>query len=173
MDTIWDEVQAAIRAGYDPTWSYDAGLAALNLGVSTKTLHRLRKIGAVRAFSIPSQFPGKVAGRFRQEDLDDFVLTHSNRKRYWDPDEDPELPVGVSARLLGVTPESLYVLKSRGKLADYQPETIRSYLQKTCLRKVAREIRRKARERESGLRAEIRRLRDKLGKGIKAGESQL
>jgi hypothetical protein len=119
MDTIWDEVQAAIRAGYDPTWSYDAGLAALNLGVSTKTLHRLRKIGAVRAFGIPSQFPGKVAWRFRQEDLDEFVLRHSNRKRYWDPEEDSELPVCIAARLLGVTIETLYVLKSRGKLSDY------------------------------------------------------
>jgi len=83
IDTIWDEVQAAIQAGYDPTWSYDSGLAAIKLGVSTKTLHRLRKIGAVRAFSIPSQFPGKVTWRYRQEDLDDCVLTHSNRKRYW------------------------------------------------------------------------------------------
>ena len=128
MDTIFDQVQAAIQAGYDPTWFYDSGLAAINLGVSTKTLHRLRKIGAVRAFSIPSQLPGKVTWRYRQEDLDDFVLRHSNRKRYWDPDPDSELPVKVVARLLGVAVETVYVLKSRGKLADYQPETIGRYL---------------------------------------------
>jgi hypothetical protein len=131
MDTIFDQVQAAIQAGYDPTWSYDSGLAAINLGVSTKTLHRLDKIGAVRAFSIPSQFPGKVTWRYRQEDLDNFVLRHSNRKRYWDPEEDAELPVRVVARLLNVTTETVYVLKSRGKLSDYQPETIRDYLQRT------------------------------------------
>jgi len=128
MDTIWDEVQAAIQAGYGPTWSYDSGLAAINLGVSTKTMHRLRKIGAVRAFAIPSQFLGKVTWRYRQEDLDEYVLKHSNRKRYWDPEEDDELPVGVVTRLLDVTTETVYVLKSHGKLPDYQLETIGRYL---------------------------------------------
>jgi hypothetical protein len=163
MDKIVEAVQSALADGLSPSYSYDSPLAAIALGVCTKTLHRLRVRGIVPAFAVPSQVPGKVVWRYRVEDLDEFILKHRSHKRYWHPDEDSELPAHVAARLLGITPESLYVLKSRGKLTDYQPETIRTYLQKTHSRKVAAKAKRDARARESSLRLEIRRLQDRLG----------
>jgi hypothetical protein len=137
IDRVFDgfETLFAEYAEYDPLRLYNSRSAAKKLGVCTKTLYRLTKCGVLPAFRIPSQIPGRSAWRYRQEDLDEFVLRHSNRKRYWDPEADDELPAGVAARLLGVTTETVYVLKSRGKLVDYQPETIREYLQRVHCRK--------------------------------------
>jgi heterodisulfide reductase subunit B len=38
MDRIFEEVMQAIHDGYDPPVVYDARLAAISLGISTKTL---------------------------------------------------------------------------------------------------------------------------------------
>jgi hypothetical protein len=152
------------RLDYVPDISVDSDWAAMHLGICNRTLRNFRKSGVVRAFALPIGNAGKVTWRYLMTDLDEFINTRRNRKRYWDPEEDAELPVAVVARILGVTKETAHVQRSRGRLNDYRPESVRSYLLKSHSRKVARDVKRCAQSRESNLRYEICRLRMRLAK---------
>ena len=107
---------------------------------------------------MPADLGRRVTWRYLLSELDEYRMPHQNSKRFRDPQKE-ELPAIVAAKILAVTVESLYVLKSRGRLRDYRPETIRTYLLKANSRNVAREVKRRARFRESNLRWEISRLR--------------
>jgi predicted site-specific integrase-resolvase len=152
----------------EPEVSVDSEWAAMHLGVSTRTLRNYRNQGVIRAFALPSSRNGKVFWRYLLSDLDQFIESHRNRQRHWDPEKDSELPVAVAARIMGVTRETAHVQRSRGKLKDYRPETVRAYLLKSHSRKVAREVKRRAQWKESNLRLEISRLRAGLDRAALA-----
>jgi hypothetical protein len=73
-----------------------------------------------------------------------------------------ELPISIVAKILCVTRDTVPVLKSLGNLIDYAPENVRAYLRRCLSRTAAEELKRRARSKESNLRWEIRRLRDRL-----------
>jgi hypothetical protein len=95
-------------------------------------------------------------------DLIEFQMYYSPKKRYFDFDQTPELPVKVVAQILGVTPETVHDKKSSGKLVDYRPESVRRHLLKNHSRRVAQAEKRRLRSKVSNLRWEIRRLRQRL-----------
>src|SRR5262245_36532810 len=76
---------------YIPDVSVDSEWAAIHLGICTKTLRKLRKMGIIRAFAVPGGPIRKHSWRYLMSDLDEFIRTHRNLKRFWDPNEDYEL----------------------------------------------------------------------------------
>lgn len=163
LDRIEAEIRSALTDGRDPPdAAMNSRYAALWLGISTKTLLMLRKRGIVPAFAVPSKIPGKFAWRYLMSDLDEFKLTHRNAKRYWDTEEDPELPVRVVAQILAITPGTVSVLKSRGKLTDYRTESVRAYPEKSYKRRLSRKFTAQAKSKVSKLRLEVRRLQERL-----------
>ena len=81
----------------------DSNHAAAGLGTSRKTLMRLRRLGLIPAFSVPSRIPGRVMWRYRMEDLMAFKKTQRNQIHAWDPRADAELPAIVIARMTMIT----------------------------------------------------------------------
>ena len=137
----------------------DSNHAAAGLGTSTKTLMRLRRLGLIPAFSVPSRIPGRVMWRYRMEDLMAFKKTQRNQIHAWDPRVDAELPAIVIARLLGVSLQDVYIQKHRGRLKDYRPETVYKYVIKVYGKKVEREVEQELKSELRRLQAESRRLR--------------
>ena len=103
-----------------------------------------------------------MSWRYLASDLIEFQMYYSPKKRYWDPDQTPELPVKVVAQILGVTPETVQDKKTSGKLLDYRPESVRRHLLKNHSRRVAQAEKRRLRSMVSNLRREISRLRKRL-----------
>ena len=103
LDKRLDEVRDAVNDGRDPPdASMNSHYAAMWLGISTKTLARLRKCGIVPAFAVSVGKKGRVSWRYLESDLQHFRLYYSPWKRYWDPDINPELPVKVVAKILAL-----------------------------------------------------------------------
>jgi hypothetical protein len=128
-DTSMDALLSTLEGpDYVPDVSVDSEWAALHLGICQRTLWKYRKMGIVRAFGVRVGQVRKISWRYLMSDLDEFIQKHRNLKRYWDPEEDAELPVAVVARFLNVTAGTVHVLRCRGKLKDYRPESVRDYL---------------------------------------------
>jgi hypothetical protein len=137
----------------------DSVQAAAGLGTSRATLLRLRRLGLIPAFSVPSRIPGRVMWRFRLEDLMAFKKKQRNQIHAWDPREDGELPAIVVARILGVSLQDVYIQRHRGRLKDYRPETVRQYALKRLEKEVAREVAQEFKPKLARMTAEYRRLR--------------
>jgi hypothetical protein len=160
-------IEGAIRMDF---WSDDQGeyvsndavdsvKAAAGLGTSRGTLLRLRRLGLIPAYSVPSRIPGKVMWRYRMEDLMKFMKTQRNQIHAWDPRSDGELPAIVVARILDVSLQDVYLQKHRGRLKNYRPETVRRYVLNRYGKKMEREIEQELKSELRQLKAEYRRLR--------------
>jgi len=140
------------------TDAVDARRAAAGLGVSARTLSRLRRLGLVPAFSIPSRTQGKQIWRYPIAGLYAYRKSQRNYIRAWDP-HSGEFPVVAIARLLDVSVQDVYTQRHRGRLKNYSPGAVRNYLLRISRKRLTGEIRKEFVSRLSRLRGEVRRLR--------------
>jgi hypothetical protein len=155
-----DTIQVMKRDFEHPeNWVLNTKEAALYLGISQTTLRRLRSIGEIPAFQVPSRTRGaKTAWRYRCLEMHAFVQENSGYERFARRFK-PQLPIKAIADLLDVTIGDVKNQKWRGRLKDYRAASVRQYLLHTSRKSVSGEIRRHYQSELSRLRAEVRHYR--------------
>jgi hypothetical protein len=106
---------------------FDGRYASAYLGVSQTTLRRLRTLGAIPAFRVPSRGARSV-WRYRCLDLDRFIRENTGYARLAPPGFRKTFPVEAIADLLGVSQQDVRIQKHRGRLKGYDPVSVRNYL---------------------------------------------
>ena len=142
--------------------------AAAFLGVSARTMGKLRKLGVVKGFWIPGLRIPRGAWRVRIEELLGLICSGwKPYSRLIDPQLANEMPTCMVAKLAGVSHRAVFLAKHRGQLKDYTFDAVHRWILRRERRRLRVQERKKLIEkyekRLAVLRAAVSRLRRENG----------